>query len=106
MGEIVYLGRDNTFELQLLEQGLPLSQSDMAVITRIDLIFNGATVSSQDNPEALDWTSRAAEAVVVFDLGGLSLSTGTDLSTVLIVYDASHPNGLVWATFTLKVAQV
>jgi hypothetical protein len=110
MGEIVYLGRDNTFELKLLEKRPganpeALTQDQMEAITRIDLIYSGTTISSQTNSSAFDWSTRQTEGVVIFALGGLDIPVGSDLAVELIVYDAEHPNGILWGSFSLKVEQ-
>lgn len=103
MREYVYLGRDNTIELQLLADKTPLTALQMQAITKIELIYNGQTISSQTNPDAFDWSTREAEGVVIIALGDISISAGTDLAADLIIYDAENTNGIVWSSFTLKV---
>lgn len=105
MRETVYLGRNNTIELQLLEDSTALTTAQMQAITRMDLIYNGVTISSQENPSAFDWSTREDEAVVIISLGGLEISIGMDLAADLIVYDAQNTDGIVWASFNLKVVQ-
>lgn len=105
MREYVYLGRDNTIERQLLADGTALTALQMQAITRMDLVYNGQTINSDDNPEAFDWSTRESEGVVIFALSGLSISTGTDLAADLYVYDAEHVNGIRWGSFSLSVEQ-
>lgn len=105
MRETVYLGRDNTIELELSVDGTPLTASQMQAITRLELIYNGQTISSETEPDAFDWSTREAQGVVILALGSVSMATGTDLAADLIVYSSDNPNGIKWPSFTLKVEQ-
>lgn len=103
---IVYQGRDNTEDLVLFADGVPVA---LAGVTRVTLTVGAVTVDSQAAPTAITWPQAATwEGVAVdairFKLGGAGLAAGTHADCRLVVFDSAHPGGLVWTeALTVKV---
>jgi len=95
--EIVYSGRDNTVDLVLVADKLPV---DITPITRVTIDVGGTIVDSDATPGAFVWPvdreldGRPVKALLL-KLGGVGLATG-DYRAELVVYDTDHPAGLVW----------
>ncbi len=104
----VYKGRDNYHEIVLQEENdagemVPLTSSQMATITKMEIHYKNAYYDSDDYPDAFDWSTHAAEGKAVLNIGSLSLPVGKDPKTELIIYDPEHPDGRVWTDFTMAV---
>jgi hypothetical protein len=95
--EIVYLGRDNTIDLQLLVDGQP---ADLLNTTRMTLEIGDTLVDSDLSPSAFDW--QQGNGKLVLKLGGENLTPGTYMAT-LTVYNETAPNGIVWGSFPVQV---
>lgn len=91
--EYVYLGRDNTIDLSLTENGVALT--DLTPVTRMILNLNDVVVDSDIEIDAFDWTT----GTLILSLGNLitPLIAGS-YSGQLITYDIQNPNGIVWIT--------
>ena len=87
--EIVYQGRDNHIELELLENNVEIT--DYVPITRIKLTVGADTIDSDSNPELFDWTGGK----VVIKAGLAGLSTGR-FKARLETWDPDNTNGVVW----------
>jgi hypothetical protein len=109
--EIVYQGRDNSVDLLLLADGVAVALDAVSRMVLADL--GGAwTVDSQLQPTAFDW-STGVTGKLVLELGGAVASITGEAGYAqipagrhavrLIVYDVSHPNGVVWGQIWLKV---
>ncbi len=101
MREIAYKGRDNTIELQLLEDGAAVDLASS--VTRMVLKLDGPVSASVDSDNAagvFDWS--AGNGKLTISLGGQSLTAG-EYSAGLVIYDPSNTNGLVWDVFDLTV---
>lgn len=87
--EMIFLGRDNENELDILQDGEP---ADFSGITRMLLTFEGSpvVVDSLTNP-GIDWTP---DGRVMLRLGELDIAPSKYLAT-LIAYDPVHDDGQV-----------
>lgn len=94
--ETVYLGRDNAIELRLTSDGVAITHTS---ITRVQLQIGATLLDSQAQPTFFDFT--AADRLKL-KLGSAGLAVGRKTAT-LIIYDALHANGLVWADLVLNV---
>lgn len=87
--ENVYNGRDNTVELALMVDRIPI---DHTTITRAVLTAGATVVDSASSPALFDFTHPDR---LVMKLGSAGLAAGKH-SFRLVVYDAQHPNGWAW----------
>lgn len=101
--ETVYIGRDNLFSLEVLEDNVAV---DLVAggVTRVDLDIEGKiTIDSDTYPSAFDYATDGASGIIHFDFGGLTLPLGKDFNTTLIIYDSAHTDGQIWDTFDLTI---
>jgi hypothetical protein len=94
--EIVWNGRDNTIELSLSVDGAAITHTS---ITRALLIVGATTLDSNTTPAYFDFT-QADRLILKLGAAGLTVARTT---ARLIIYDASHANGLVWGDLILDV---
>lgn len=104
--ELIYSGRDNTIDLVLTADKVPV---DLAAVTRVTVAVGATTVDSALNPSAFQWpVSRTLNGkpvtAMLLKFGAVGLTAG-DYRGRLTVYDIDHPNGLVW-TETLPLTVV
>lgn len=98
--EFVYLTRDNTIDLELRENGIPVN---LTGLTRARLELRSvddptgavAVFDSDVTPTLFDWVTLGASGVLIINLGGTALVQGDYLAR-LVVYDGASPAGLVW----------
>lgn len=106
---VFYRGRDATEELVLLEDGEPV---DATPVTRIQVDLGATVVDSQTAPAAFEWpvplTFKRASGERI-EVQGMRLNLAkSDLAAgqyvgQLVIYDASHPNGLPWEWVSVKL---
>lgn len=98
MSEIIYIGHDNTIDMELREDGVAV---DLSSVTRMTLDFGGGNIiDSATSPFAFNWSSVAGK--VVFKLGNQIISLGRH-NVRLTVYDPANINGIVWGSFVVVV---
>lgn len=98
--EHVYNGHDNPVALQLTRRG---SLVPLDGVTRITVTVGETTIDSDTEPTAILWAQPGyAVAEVRLFFGMLGLPVGQH-GAWLVVYDAGHANGTVWAAFVLQV---
>ena len=105
MRETVYLGRDNTIELELKEHKALLTSGQMDAITQAAIYYQGQVYDSDTHAGAFDWITKKDKAIIILDLGSLPLPIGMDTKAKLIIFDADNTDGIVWQRFTLEVIQ-
>jgi len=92
MAETIYLNRSNEIILELRSNESLVS---LAGVTRMKLIVGTTTLDSSGS-SYFDWTDTGyGTGTVVITVGSASLTTGY-YDGYLVVYDASHPNGIIW----------
>lgn len=92
MSEILtFMTFDNDTQIQVFQRNTR-QPVDFAPITRMRLVFVGQSVEvdSVANASMIDWSG--GEGKIRFHLKDLNLVG--EFGGILIVYDASHPNGL------------
>lgn len=94
--ETLFVGRNNTFSLQLLRAEEPIS---LLAITGYELNLSNGRVFSD-----IDLFTEKADGVVEIAIGALLTSddVGTHV-TYLVTFDPVNVNGVRWPTFKLKV---
>ena len=94
--ETLFVGRNNTFSLQLLRAEEPIS---LLAITGYELNLSNGRVFSD-----IDLFTEKADGVVEIAIGTLLTSddVGTHV-TYLVTFDPVNVNGVRWPTFKLKV---
>jgi hypothetical protein len=101
MPEIIYLGHDNSSDHLLKSNGVAVSLSG---VTRMTLTLGSKLIDS-DNGDAdpIRW-AKAGYATGEFRLFlGAEVITPGNYQGVLIVYDGTNPNGVVWGRITISV---
>jgi len=103
--EIVYLGRDNTVDLLLKEDG---SAKDLSAVTRMIVKQDDGDweVDYDTYNNAFDWDTGTTGKVIL-DLAAALATEGVaagEYVVRLVVYDPTNTDGLVWGRFVLEVA--
>jgi hypothetical protein len=89
--EKVFLGTNDVFRRQLSAGGKPVK--NMLAVSRITLLLGTAFIDSDVNPEAFDWRTDAAEAIITFRLGLETLAPGSYMG-ILKLYSSDNPDGI------------
>ena len=101
-----WVGRDNWIGFAL-KKGEPLSaltSTEMAAITDYGFKFLGVEYKASENSQFCKKTDD--KATIEFQLGGMIDIVASDSKCELIIYDAAHPNGIIWGDyFQLKMKQ-
>lgn len=114
--EYIYLDRNNTIDLVLCANSIPLTDEQISAITRMQLIIDDITIDSSSSPTCFDWTTQtvtAAEVLLhpnltagnhklILSLGLISLTAGLYTAT-LIVYDSVNTLGIVWCKLKIVI---
>lgn len=87
---IFYANRDNSHDLQLTEAGAIINH---ALITRVVLEFTGGSIDSQATPAL--FTLGQSDRITLKLGSSIALTEGTH-AVRIVIYDATHPNGIVW----------
>jgi hypothetical protein len=106
---MVYLGFDNELKVELSQTDVDgvVSYPNFAAITKMSVFFLEKFYDSEDNAGVFDWVTYAADHIVGIKLGLCdTLVLGKDTAAELIVYDPSHPDGIVWDTLAIKVVEL
>jgi hypothetical protein len=100
--EVVYLGRDNTVDLQLLANDVPI---DLDAVTKYELrdCLCNWTIDSTVSPTAFDASNGNGE--LNLNLGDEEIPAG-DQSAWLILYDPAHADGIVWGKVFFSVINI
>ena len=101
--EVVYLGRDNSVDLQLLASGTPIDLSAVTKFELKDTLCGWDTIDSSTSPGAFDITK--GNGILVLNLGDEGISPG-DQSAWLILYDGAHDDGIVWGKVFFSVINI
>jgi len=90
--ETIYLNRDNTVDLLLLEDGKPI---DLTSATKIEVIDTACAwaVNSVDSPDAFE--IGTTDGKIILKLGHEPIAPDSYTCRV-IVYDAQNADGVVW----------
>lgn len=97
--ERVYLDRDNTIDLVLMADGVA---ADLSAVTRMTIAFGDTDVDSATAASVFDWSGGSG--LLTLQLGGQEIAVGR-YDARLVVYDASHANGLVWGDIEILVEE-
>lgn len=108
MSDIVFLNRDNTIDLLLVADGVPVAASS---ITRVLLTLGSTTIDSDDAGfgagQAFDVTQTqnvrylgtdyADQSILRLKLGGVSGLAAGEYTARLVTIDPDNTGGLVWS---------
>lgn len=99
--EIIYLGHDNTIDLQLKTDGVA---QDLIAVTKITATFDTVTISSVDKAAgAITWDQAGYDiGEIRMALGGETISAG-GYDVPIVVYDPSNTAGVVWGSINVLV---
>lgn len=93
--ENVYLGHDNTIDLQLKASSVAQS---LATVTNITATFGSTLISGSSSASSgvITWAgSGYSTGEVRLDLGGEAISAG-EYNVPIVVYAPSYASGIVW----------
>jgi len=97
ISETVYIGRDNTIDLQLKDDTVKpgkLANSDFSAVTKVELVINGTIAyNSIADPNIVSFTPGG---VVYLKLGGVLTLPKKHYIGELIIYTAANPDGIAW----------
>ena len=98
--ETIWLGHDNTIDLQLKKDGVALTNDEMDAITMITASFGSILISSENEAgDPIRWRQSGYDTGEIrIDVGGESIPPRTYNHVWLVVYDASNTEGVVWST--------
>ena len=92
---IVYKTHDNTFSIEVSENGTPVNLITTGV-DRVVVTSASEQVDSDVDASAFDYTTLGATGIIEFDFADVSdLDIGSH-QCQLTIYDTAHPNGQVW----------
>jgi len=99
--EIVYLGHDNTIDLQLKADD---AAQDLSAVTKITATFGSTTISSVDKAAGvITWDQAGYETGEIrMALGDEDIDEG-GYSVPIVVYDPSNTDGVVWGKVNVLV---
>jgi hypothetical protein len=101
--EIVYLGHDNSIDLLLKADDVAQS---LASVTRATITIGEVTIDS-DNGETdpIRWAKSGYDTGEIrLFLGGQTLvEAAQPYTSYLVIYDADHPEGIVWGYVLIRV---
>lgn len=104
--EVIYLTRDNTSEVQLTQDGEPISTGPF---TKMTLTFGPYLVESTNlATDPIRWgVSGYDVGEVRFKLGGLIGISPADYPKVpFVLYSADYPDGIVWSFLRFLAEEV
>jgi hypothetical protein len=105
----VYLGFDNELKVELSQTDVhgAVTYPNFAAITDMAIYYLEKFYNSTDNNGVFDWATYKDDHIVGIKFGLCdNLELGKDAAAELIVYDPSHPDGIVWDTLALKVVEL
>lgn len=102
--DVVYLGHDNLIRLIFTENGEAVNLNS---VSKISLTLGGVTIESDNgDSDPIQWNKEGMETGEIV----LALGSQTRLKprvnsydAVFVVYDPSHPHGLVWGSTKISV---
>lgn len=99
--EVVWLSHDNTIDLQLKASS---SAYSLTSVTKITATFGTKKIqNSSASSGAITWAGAGySTGEVRLQLGSQSISAGS-YNVPIIIYDASHANGIVWGHVPISV---
>ena len=107
---IVYKNRDNPLYVRLssVDENGQTSYPDLAQsVSKIELLLGGVYYGSDRIPEAFDYATEGANGILCLRLGNIpNLPVVKDKAAEIIVYDGSHPDGIVWGAIPIKVVEL
>ena len=103
--EKLYLERENTIDLILKADDVPIGTS---AITKINAVFDTVTISSTDKAAGeIKWDQGGYETGEIrLDCGGnaeLKTQGGGTWDVPIIIFDPSNPTGIDWGIIRVEV---
>jgi len=95
--EVAYIGRDNSIDLELHENGVNLT--DYTPISRVLITLGTNVIDSDITPQYLDWTT-AQKLIIKAGLAGIPSG---NYRARIETFDIDNPDGIVW-TESLRVS--
>ena len=89
----IYKDRDNIASVELRTQGVG---TDIRNLTRASFTLGDLTIDSSIHAGVFDWATYGLSGQLDIAAGHVDKLTKGEFVSVLTVYDATYPNGLVW----------
>ena len=96
---IAWLDRDNTIDIMLSDNGVPI---DHSLITRILLVFNALTIDSVTSASLFDLTGQDK---IVFKPGASTTLVPGSFNMRIVTYDQLNTDGVVWGDEHILIMQ-
>ncbi len=96
----IYKDRDNIASIQLDSNG---EAQDITNLTRVHMTLGDLLVDSSIHAGVFDWASFGTSGQLDIAAGHVSTLTKGEYTSVLTVYDATYPNGLVWGKMIAQI---
>ncbi|HBF44013.1 MAG TPA: hypothetical protein DDW42_10390 [Desulfobacteraceae bacterium] len=96
----IYKDRDNIASVELLSNG---AAQDITNLTRATITLGDLLVDSSIHTGVFDWTTSGAAGQLDIAAGHVSTLEKGAFTSVLTVFDATYPNGLVWGEMVTLV---
>lgn len=97
--EVLYIGRDNSIDLQLWASGTGTTESsavNLAAVTEIKLRLGGLLINSTDSAAGvIRWNQAGYKTGEIRIFASTALSTGA-FTAALAVIDPTNSTGIVW----------
>ena len=89
----IYKDRDNIASIELLSNAVT---QDITNLTRTTLTVGDLIIDSLIHTGVFDWTTSGAAGQLDIAAGHVPLLQRGTYTSILTVFDATYPNGLVW----------
>jgi hypothetical protein len=96
----IYKDRDNIASIQLDSNG---QAQDITGLSRTTMTLGDLLVDSAIHSGVFDWTTFGSSGQLDITAGHVSTLTKGEYTSVLTVYDATYPNGLVWGKMIAQI---
>lgn len=96
----IYKDRDNIASIELLSNAVT---QDITNLTRATITLGDLLLDSSIHAGVFDWTTYGAAGQLDIAAGHVSKLERGSFTSVLTVFDATYPNGLVWGELVTLV---
>ena len=97
--EIIYLGRDNSIDVVLYQDGSP---KNLTGVTDVKVYISGTTISSAASPTLFSGTTSTT-GVISMKFGNAAGLSAAFYDAKMIVYHADYTNGILWGMIPVVV---
>lgn len=98
-----WMDRDNAHYLPIAVNGVTLTSDEIDSLTKVEVHVADTYYDSETHPECFDLLTKSDEGKIGIKAGLLPIDASTVVRDIveLIIYDATHTNGLLVSQFLL-----